>query len=84
MATEVGSAPAVTTPTEVKVPVVVLMLKMETLAEPEFVAYTNLPVGSKVTEVGPDPVAIGPKDVKTPVVVLMLYIDKSPPQVFAA
>jgi len=57
---------------------------METLLEPEFVTYTNLPVGSTATELGPDPATIGPKDVKTPVVVLMLYIDTLFPQEFAA
>src|SRR5437879_3183201 len=57
-ATELGPPHVPIVPMSVKAPVAASMLYIETLFEPEFVTYANLPVGSTATEAGPVPAAI--------------------------
>jgi hypothetical protein len=75
MAIEVGPDPAATVPADVKAPVVVLMMYVETSFESAFVTYANFPDGWKAIELELDPIATVPAAVKAPVVVLMMYVE---------
>jgi hypothetical protein len=77
MAIEVGDNPAGIVPVTVKIPVVELMLYIETSFEPEFVTYAKLPEGSIANEFGPDPAGIVPTDINLPVLESMEYIEMS-------
>src|SRR5579862_6703825 len=76
-ATELGTFPVATVPADVKAPVAVLIVYIETSFEPELTTYANLPAGSTATETGFIPVAIVPVvpvDAKAPFVALTVYV----------